>query len=117
MASWALAEAGRTLDALPAAARSALSDRIALGDDGPPRWERVSRGLRIPLHDTPDGHVLSQFEGFDRLRPPEAIALPEDLAGEPLDWAFDAVGDDANAHQMAKQADALTASHVLGKEA
>ena len=117
MASWTLAEAGRTLDALDAAARSALSDRIALGDDEPPRWERVSRGLRIPLHDTPDGPVLSQFEGFDRLRPPGAIALPEQLGGERLDWALDAVGESTNAYQMTKQADALTAFHVLGSEA
>lgn len=117
MVSWTLAEACQLLDGLTLADHEALAGRLGLNADEPALWDRVSRCLRLCWHDAPEGPVISQFEGYERLRPPDAIDLPPDPADRRLDWALDAAGDTTNAYQIGKQADLLAAFHLLGGEA
>jgi trehalose/maltose hydrolase-like predicted phosphorylase len=100
------------LDELPADARDGLLRRLGLTADELARWDTVSRGLFVPC--LADG-VLAQFEGFDRLRPLDPDLLPPALAQERIDWALQATGRNVNDWQVTKQADALTAFHLLGE--
>ncbi|HZU91933.1 MAG TPA: glycoside hydrolase family 65 protein [Stellaceae bacterium] len=110
MAAWTLARALDLFDELPAGRRAELCRLLAIEAGEPALWNRVSRRLRLAFHD--DG-ILSQFAGYDRLRPLDLEALGEATRGERADWALEARGEDADAYQIAKQADVLMLFHLL----
>jgi len=116
MAAWTLRCACDVIEALDDADANRLRARLAVGPNDLSRWADVSRRLAVPIHETADGPVLSQFAGYERLKPPEA--LPDDImnSAKRLDWALLARGDSANAYQMSKQADVLASFIVLGDD-
>jgi trehalose/maltose hydrolase-like predicted phosphorylase len=65
MAAWVLRCAGRALDRLDRERRENLKEELALDESEVLLWDEVSRKLLIPFHG--DG-IISQFEGYERLR-------------------------------------------------
>lgn len=116
MASWVLAEAAALPSRLSPDEGAALAAKVSLEEGETLHWERISRRLRLCLHESDEGLVISQFQGFGDLKAPEKIVLPEEYADARLDWALHAIGDSANAYQATKQADILSAVHILGPQ-
>lgn len=112
MASWTLARAIELCALLPEPQSAALRRRLNLTDTELGTWDRISRRLFVPLHD--NGAVISQFEGFDQLRPFPADRVAEARGqGTRLDWLLDAHGDSVNAYQVCKQPDVLMLMHLF----
>jgi trehalose/maltose hydrolase-like predicted phosphorylase len=109
MAAWTLRRAATLVEELPHAGRRALFLRLSLSVREIDTWRRVAARLRLVFH--ADG-ALSQFDGFERLRPLD-LAQFADRASR-LDLALAARNDDVNAYQVAKQADVLMLLHLLG---
>ncbi|WP_425557615.1 glycoside hydrolase family 65 protein [Kitasatospora cystarginea] len=104
LASWVLARALDTVEALPGYRREELLERLALGPQELDRWQEVSRRLHIPFHDG----VLSQFDGYERLAEFDWAAYRQrhpDLRR--LDRILEAEGDSVNRYKASKQADVL----------
>ncbi len=104
LASWVLARALDSLDALPGYRRDELRERLALDSTELGRWQDVSRRLHVPFHDG----VLSQFAGYERL----AELDWEGYRGRypdirRLDRILEAEGDSVNRYKASKQADVL----------
>lgn len=114
MAVWTLCRALDVLDQLPSRRGRELRDRLALGDDELRQWQHVTRRMRIVFHG--DG-IISQFEGFDRLRPFDQERLPPEFRDARVDWALEAIGESADLYRVTKQADTLTLFHLLEPEA
>ena len=109
MAAATLLRAVAVLEMLPPARRDELEHALAIGQAELARWRHIACRLRLPFAE--DG-VLSQFDGYDRLRPPDA--LPEVARGAArIDWALEAAGDSINAYQVTKQADVLMLLYLL----
>ena len=104
MASRSLRLAGEALDLLPRRRREALARRLGIGIDEPARWRRVAIGLRLCFHG--DG-IISQFQGFDRLKPIDGKGFAADHPDGRIDWVLEARGDTVDAYQVSKQADML----------
>lgn len=101
MAVWTICRAFDVLAALPDGGNT-LRARLDIGDQELALWEDVSRRMYVPL--LSDG-VVEQFDGFDRLQPPDPEWLED---GRPrLDWWLDAKGDSCDRYQLTKQADVL----------
>lgn len=113
MAVWTLCRGLDLLARLPAAEAADLRRRLGLTPDELDRWEDVSRRMRIAFHG--DG-IISQFDGFDRLRPLDMPALRQRHPGRRVDWALEAEGETADAYQVTKQADVLTLFHLLSPD-
>lgn len=104
MASWVLARALDTVDALPEYRRDELLERLALGASELEGWQQVSRRLQVPFHDG----VISQFEGYERLAEFDWQGYRRrypDLRR--LDRILEAEGDTVNRYKASKQADVL----------
>ncbi|MDH6574709.1 glycosyl hydrolase family 65 protein [Kitasatospora sp. MAP5-34] len=104
LASWVLARALDSLDALPGYRRDELRERLALDSTELDRWQDVSRRLHVPFHDG----VLSQFAGYERLA---ELDWEEYRRRYPdirrLDRILEAEGDSVNRYKASKQADVL----------
>jgi trehalose/maltose hydrolase-like predicted phosphorylase len=113
MAAWTLWRALDLLADLPAAHRDALCRHLHLDAAELALWDEISRRMRVVFHD--DG-IISQFEGYERLKEPDLGQLNRNYPGERADWVLEAKGDDVNSYQITKQADALMLYHLLPGE-
>jgi trehalose/maltose hydrolase-like predicted phosphorylase len=110
MAALSLRRACGVLDLLPPDHRRELIRVLNVGAGEIVHWDRVARRLRVCFH--ADG-VLSQFAGFDRLKPFDAQAFTAQHPNDCLDWMLEARGDTVNAYQVTKQADVLMLLYLL----
>lgn len=110
MAAWVLTRAVDLLRRLPAWRREELFDRVRLDSDELPRWEEISRQLRVPFHQG----VISQFDGYDDLAELdwEAYRARYDSIRR-LDRILEAEGDTVNRYKASKQADVLMLGYLF----
>jgi trehalose/maltose hydrolase-like predicted phosphorylase len=108
MGVWTLRCARKVIELLPAPQAHALRAKLAVADAELEHWDDVSRRMYLPILD--DG-VIEQFEGFDRLLPPDPEWLKD---GRPrLDWLLESQGDNCDRYQLTKQADVLTLAYLF----
>lgn len=110
MAVWTLCRGLEVLDRLGSERRNELVRQLALSDEEFELWDAISRKMRVVFHG--DG-IISQFEGFEKLREFSPDLLPAEFANKRVDWALEAIGESADNYQVAKQADALTLFYLL----
>lgn len=113
MAAWALRCARELPQKLSGADWRHLSARCGVQHGELDRWDETSRRLVLPLL---EGDVIAQFDGIDRLRPPDAPPLPQRDPAVRVDWWLDARGESVNAYQVTKQADVLMLLHLFGRK-
>ncbi|WP_462379880.1 glycosyl hydrolase family 65 protein [Pseudomonas sp. Marseille-QA0892] len=107
MAVWTICRGFDVLAALPDGGQ-ALCARLGIDEQELAQWEDVSRRMYVPL--LSDG-VVEQFDGFDRLQPPNPAWLED---GRPrLDWWLNAKGDSCDRYQLTKQADVLMLAYLF----
>jgi trehalose/maltose hydrolase-like predicted phosphorylase len=105
MAAWVLRCAAGMLELLDQERRRKLKEELKIRDEELVRWDDVSRKLFIPIHG--DG-IISQFEGYDRLKEFDWEAYKEKYGNiQRLDRILEAEADDVNRYQASKQADVL----------
>ncbi|QKV90595.1 glycoside hydrolase family 65 protein [Streptomyces sp. NA02950] len=109
-AAWVLSRALDLLRRLPAWRREELFERVRLDGDELPKWQEVSRRLRVPYH----RGVISQFEGYDDLAELdwEAYRARYDSIRR-LDRILEAEGDTVNRYKASKQADVLMLGYLF----
>src|SRR5690606_7050713 len=109
MAVWSLCRAREVLGLIAPERREKLLRRLSLNDVELERWDNISRKMRLVFH---HDNIISQFEGFEKLRELDTGALyeklPPSFADKRIDWALEAIGESADNFQVIKQADALT---------
>ncbi len=110
MAAWTLARTAEMLDLLPRRRCEALCRALRLGTDEIGHWDMLSRRLCVAFHG--DG-IISQFRGYERLRPLDIEAVARKHPGARVDLALQADGESANDYQVAKQADVLMLPYLL----
>jgi trehalose/maltose hydrolase-like predicted phosphorylase len=113
MASWILARARDVTDLLPARHRRELCRRLDIGAEESHLWEEVGRGLRLAFHG--EG-IVSQFDGFERLRPLDLDAFMQGHPDRRVDWLLARQGEDINAWQVLKQADFAMLAYLMPLE-
>ncbi|MEU2052420.1 glycoside hydrolase family 65 protein [Streptomyces bungoensis] len=110
MASWVLTRTLELLRRLPVWRREELFQRVRLDPGELPRWEHVSRRLRVPFHEG----VVSQFAGYEDLAELdwERYRARYDSIRR-LDRILEAEGDSVNRYKASKQADVLMLGYLL----
>ncbi len=109
-AAWVLTRALDLLRRLPAWRREELFERIRLDSDELPRWEEISRRLRVPFHQG----VISQFEGYGDLAELDWDTYrARHTSIRRLDRILEAEGDTVNRYKASKQADVLMLGHLF----
>ncbi|MER6085951.1 glycosyl hydrolase family 65 protein [Streptomyces sp. NPDC001833] len=109
-AAWVLTRALELLERLPTWRRDELFEQIGLGPEEPPRWEEVSRRLRVPFHQG----LISQFEGYDALTELDWDAYRARYGTiRRLDRILEAEGDTVNRYKASKQADVLMLGYLF----
>ncbi|MFC5801679.1 glycoside hydrolase family 65 protein [Streptomyces formicae] len=109
-AAWVLSRALYLLRRLPAWRRQELFERVQLDADELPKWEEVSRRLRVPCHQG----VISQFDGYGDLAELDWDAYRERYDSiRRLDQILEAEGDTVNRYQASKQADVLMLGYLF----
>lgn len=118
MVAWLMSRAVDVWELMPAGERDALCDRLGIGSEDRDHWETLSRRLRIPFHEDPDGQpVISQFEGYGELE-----ELDWEHYGRKyglnmrLDRILEAEGDSPNRYRASKQADVLMLFYLFTAE-
>ena len=115
MAVWVLCRAVDLLDLLPADRRRELCETLDLRQAEIDRWQEIGRGMLIPFHDE---DIISQFEGYESLRPLEWDRYRQDHGDSMrLDRILEAEGDTPNRYQASKQADVLMLFYLFSSEA
>lgn len=110
MAAWVLTRALELLRRLPVWRREELFDRVRLDGGELPKWDEVSRRLRVPFH----RGVISQFEGYDGLAELDWDAYRARYGSiRRLDRILEAEGDTVNRYKASKQADVLMLGHLF----
>jgi beta-phosphoglucomutase family hydrolase len=105
MAVWVLRRALEVLGMLSDLRRAELTVRLGLSAQEIARWDDISRRMFVPLHD--DG-VISQFEGYDKLRPLDWADYRARYGNiQRLDLILEGEHDSANRYQVSKQPDVL----------
>ncbi|MBD0422688.1 glycoside hydrolase family 65 protein [Streptomyces sp. TRM S81-3] len=108
--AWVLTRALELVRRLPVWRREELSDRVQLDGDELPKWEEVSRRLRVPFHQG----VISQFEGYDDLAELDWDAYRARYDSiRRLDRVLEAEGDTVNRYKASKQADVLMLGYLF----
>ncbi len=111
MTVWVVCRALEILYLLPDHQARELLDQLGLTTDELDRWDDVSRRMRVCFHD--DG-VISQFEGYDRLRELDWLDYQERYGDiQRLDGILEAEGDSTNHYKVSKQADVLMIFYLL----
>ncbi|MEU7470023.1 glycosyl hydrolase family 65 protein [Streptomyces sp. NPDC044984] len=109
-AAWVLGRALDLVRRLPAWRRQELFERIGLESGELPKWEEVSRRLRVPFH----RGVISQFDGYGDLAELDWDAYRTRYPSiRRLDRILEAEGDSVNRYQASKQADVLMLGHLF----
>lgn len=73
----------------------------------------MSRRLRLCCHD--DG-VISQFSGFERLKPFNSAEFTRANPNGRIDWTLEKRGDTVDAYQVTRQADVLMLCYLVGPD-
>ncbi|WBO62174.1 glycoside hydrolase family 65 protein [Streptomyces camelliae] len=109
-AAWVLSRALDLVRRLPAWRRQELFERIGLDGGELPKWEDVSRRLRVPFHQG----VISQFDGYGDLAELDWDAYRARYDSiRRLDRILEAEGDTVNRYQASKQADVLMLGYLF----
>jgi len=98
MVVWALCRTQEVLNLLPHSRREELFHALSLNQDEVNYWNTISQKIYVVF--AQDGR-LSQYEGFDCLKPLNWQQFDQ----ERINWILEAEGDDINRYQVAKQAD------------
>lgn len=98
MAAWTLCRTKEMLDFLPPSIQGELCDRLHLSQEELDHWDTISRKMRVVFHG--DG-ILSQYEGFDSLKPFDV----KPFENESVNLILEEKGDNVNHYRVAKQAD------------
>ncbi|MFD9043852.1 glycoside hydrolase family 65 protein [Streptomyces bottropensis] len=109
-AAWVLSRALDLTRRLPAWRREELFERIQLDGGELPKWEEISRQLRVPFHQG----VISQFDGYGDLTELDwdGYRARYDSVRR-LDRILEAEGDTVNRYQASKQADVLMLGYLF----
>ncbi|MFD6327073.1 glycoside hydrolase family 65 protein [Streptomyces sp. NPDC058442] len=109
-AAWVITRALDLVRRLPAWRREELFEHVCLDRDELPRWEEVSRRLRVPYHQG----VISQFEGYGDLAELDwgGYRARYDSIRR-LDRILEAEGDSVNRYKASKQADVLMLGYLF----
>lgn len=113
MLSWILQRALDMIGLLAGHRCAQLWEQLGISDAETAIWERVSRRLRVPIHDG----VISQFAGYERLAEFDwdgYRAQHPDFVG--VDTVLRAQDDSPNRYKLAKQADVLMLFYLLSAE-
>jgi alpha,alpha-trehalase len=114
MAVWVLCKGLEVLEVLPAERRDELFESLELTRAELAHWDEVSRKMRLVFH--ADG-VLSQFEGYERLREFDWEAYRQRYGDiQRLDRILESEGDSPNGYKLSKQADVLMLFYLLSAE-
>ncbi|MEU9849568.1 glycosyl hydrolase family 65 protein [Streptomyces sp. NPDC047985] len=109
-AAWVLGRALDLLRNLPAWRRDELFERVQLDVDELPKWEEISRRLRVPYHQG----IISQFEGYDDLAELDWDAYRARYGNiRRLDRILESEGDTVNRYKASKQADVLMLGYLF----
>jgi trehalose/maltose hydrolase-like predicted phosphorylase len=109
-AAWVVSRALDLVGRLPAWRRQELFERIQLDSGELPKWEEVSRRLRVPFHQG----VISQFDGYGDLTELDWDAYRARYDSiRRLDRILEAEGDSVNRYQASKQADVLMLGYLF----
>lgn len=113
-AAWVLERALELARTMPVSRRQELLERIDLRVGELDRWEEVSRRLRVPFHDGPEGPVVSQFDGFGELRELDWDTYRARYGDiRRLDRILESEGDTVDRYQVSKQADTLMLGYLF----
>lgn len=114
MAVWVMLRALDVLKLLPDIRRVEFTERLALTDDEPVRWEEISRKLFIPFH--ADG-IISQFEGYEDLQELDWETYRTRYGNiQRLDRILEAENDSPDRYKLSKQADVLMLFYLFSAE-
>jgi trehalose/maltose hydrolase-like predicted phosphorylase len=114
MAVWVFCRALEVLDMVSDIDRQELISRLDLTREEIARWEDLSRRMLVPFHD--DG-IISQFEGYEKLRELDWDAYRERYGNiQRLDLILEAEGDSANNYKLSKQPDVLMLFYLFSAE-
>lgn len=114
LAVWVLCRALELLQLIPKVHAHDLRRRLQIHPEEEQHWNEISRRMRLAFH---DGDILSQFEGYEKLR-----EFPwEDYRSkygnlQRLDRILEAEGDSTNQYQVSKQADVLMVFYLFSSE-
>ncbi len=114
-ATWVLWRALELPHYLPQERWSELTEQLHISADELQHWDNVSRKLRLCFH---DDAIISQFEGFERLKELDWEAYRERYGDiQRLDRILEAEGDSPNHYKATKQADVLMLFYLFSTEA
>jgi alpha,alpha-trehalase len=114
MAAWVLCRALETLDLLPEEQHEHLCERLDLQPEEIALWEDISRKMRVVFH---ENGIISQFEGFDRLKEFDWEGYREKYGDiQRLDRILESEGDTPNRYKLSKQADVLMLFFLFSAE-
>src|SRR5215207_7092971 len=113
MVVWVLQRALEALEVLPPHYRQELAEELTIRDDELDRWRDITRKMKVVFH--ADG-VLTQFEGYERLREFDWEGYRERYGDiQRLDRLLEAEGDRTDRYKLAKQADVLMLLFLLSR--
>jgi len=114
LAVWVLIRALEVLELLSDVRRAELTTLLGLSADEFARWDDISRRMFVPLQ--ADG-IISQFEGYDRLRELDLEAYRSRYGNiQRLDLILELEHDSANRYKVTKQADVLMLFYLFSSE-
>lgn len=114
MAVWVLCRALDVLEQLSEMRRAELTAQLDLPAEEIARWDDISRRMFVPFH---EGGVISQFEGYEKLREFDWEAYRTRYGDiQRLDLILEAEGDSANRYKLSKQADVLMLFYLFSAE-
>jgi len=108
IAVWTLYRAQEALDLLPDSRREELWYALSLNHDELHHWHAICQKMHVVFDD--EGR-LSQYEGFEQLKPLDWQQFDQ----ERVNWVLEAQGDDVNRYQVAKQADVAMLFFLLSE--
>jgi trehalose/maltose hydrolase-like predicted phosphorylase len=97
------------LDRIGVACRERIVDKLKLTEPELSGWDDVSRNLRIDFHDG----VVSQFQGFELLKPLNIEEFKSVHHRDRIDWALEAEGDDVERYAACKQPDFIMLLYIF----
>jgi len=113
-AVWSLCRALESLGHVPPQRREELLRKLELTPDELGHWEDISRKMVIPFH---DGGVISQFEGYERLKEFDWEGYREKYGDiHRLDRILKAEDDTPDRYKASKQADVLMLFYLFSSE-
>lgn len=108
MVAWISRIVREMLDHLPERRRQSVLGRTGLTDKELERFTEMSEKMFVPFHQSDEGEVISQFEGYDALEDLDWDDYREKYDNiQRLDRILKAEGDDPDKYKLAKQADTV----------